>query len=259
MKNKDLYVVIGNQRSGTTALRQVFTGSGMIDIGEITQEDFLGDHHRFYDFVDQKCRDNKNNFHPIGHSKIFDEYINYLRDLYDESILIDLKYNALRFLDFASLNEVPVSIQILNNYGAKFVQIIRKNKLRVILSLAMAMKTGIWGIENNKINKDSKIFLEKDLLLNKIKEQYYWDNKVSGWIDNSISIYYEDLFLSEIKKSNIYISELQNFVNSNKYLLDLKSINLKRQNHKNISEYIENFDEIYDILKNGPYFWMIYD
>ena len=140
-----IIVVIGRQRSGTTVFRELLATNGADDVGEIFHADFKDSPRNFFWYLANKARQDVAALHPTGFSRLFEEFLqeNILRDRAAKA-LIDIKYNALRFIDGDIIEKTPVAIKLLADRGATFLQIIRRNKLRVVISLLIAQKTGQW-------------------------------------------------------------------------------------------------------------------
>lgn len=258
MSNPEIIVVTGNQRSGTTVVRQIMAECGLIDVGEVTQVEFENNDHRFYEFVKRKVIDDINFVHPIKHAEIFKQFICYLKEKYETQIVIDLKYNAVRFLDFAALDEIPAAFRILRGQGAKFVHINRRNKLRILVSFQIAMKSDVWGVKKADKRKKTTINLDPTNILRLIDEQIRWSSDITKMIPDAAHLIYEEMF-DENGSATDYLKNEMNFILKRNIDFDQFHENiLKKQNPYPLSAMISNFEDIKKVLEHTPHSWMLY-
>ncbi|WKN33483.1 hypothetical protein PZB74_09080 [Porifericola rhodea] len=147
----------------------------------------------------------------------------------------------------------------------KFILLKRNNYLRQMLSLYMGWKAKVWHIKQNERFKEQKVILDvkdtkignttKPTLLHLFEDfdNYYAiiESSVKGY-DNLILSYEDDVLPDPM----IGYSKICSFLGAGSFPAE---INLKKTNTQALSEAIENFDEIKEILIGTKYEWMLTD
>lgn len=131
----------------------------------------------------------------------------------------------------------------------RYIHLMRKNKLETLVSLDLAFKTGLWSTDQKK-DTSPTIFLETKSLIDRIStiENYEveFQNRITA--KKNISIYYEDLVL----KKEIVFNKIFEFIGIQN-IPDLE-INLKKQKNDRLENTIENYNEVYNVLKESQYY-----
>ena len=258
--------VIGRQRSGTTAFRDVLAVNGALDCNEIFHGDLNGQDTfykwRFYNYVWMKIKENGRYIHPESHRDLFLDYLNYVSNQnIDKNIVMDIKYFALNLIPSYEdiMNSRPFIFEAIADKNYNIVHIVRRNKLRVLVSEVISYATGIWSVTYGSLasTKKSKVNIGPAYSLKFIQDQIDLDAKVSSMIKDFPGysrIDYEDMFSSsgEISSSTIDIVCK---------CLKLDSIIpqtfQKKMNPEKLEMLIDNFRDIQKILKGTDYEWMI--
>jgi LPS sulfotransferase NodH len=131
----------------------------------------------------------------------------------------------------------------------KIIHLTRRNRLRTVISLEIAFKTGQWtksGKRNSGEFKEKRLTLDPSKLLQRL-EQIEEGEAIarSRFQDRQIlEVVYEDLVQSPLKA----------FTSVGKYLgideIDPSKIRLKKQNPESLNQLILNYDEIKAVLRN---------
>lgn len=254
-----LFVVSGNQRSGTTVLRQLITSCGVADLGEITQYDPENEF-RFYEYVRRRMQDDPRYLHPYTHKPLFREYLAWVKSRVEGPALIDLKYNAMRFLDFGTLSEKPVSLHFLRQSGAKFIHIVRLNKLRLIVSLELALKTNRWGVwEGEERGELPKISLDPRSTLALIEEQERWSKDFARYLPEAPVVEYEHMFTETGDFTPRTLEIVERFLGRKVPSNYRDHIKLQKQTPDRLADLIENYGELAASVSNSRYSWMLAD
>ena len=140
--------------------------------------------------------------------------------------------------------------KFLHHDDIKIIHITRKNVLKTILSLDIALKTDQWNTSFIRLKSvEKKTRLETQNLLDRIEEiRAYEEITRSRFKDRDIlEITYEDLVrdpMSEFKRVEEYLG-----IND----IDPNRITLRKQNPEKLSVLIENYDEVSQILAGTNY------
>jgi hypothetical protein len=255
--------ITGRQRYGTTVFRQFLCSQGCFDCDEVFHAD-LRRHHRFYSYVLEKIKENNAFVHPLKHGALFEEFIALLHAVAkSKPLVLDVKYSAFTLIptDSSQSNTVNFLIQYIKKNKSNVVHIIRKNKLRVIISEAIAMNTGRWSCVKSEqlVPKEKKYisYISPTVVLNKIQLFERQDAAMAAMLQNydkAYTIFYEEMFASpgKFSKKSLDIAsaclEKEIIDTTPEYLL---------QNPEPTKELLGNFDEVAQTLSTTPYAWML--
>jgi LPS sulfotransferase NodH len=153
------------------------------------------------------------------------------------------------FYDHLSINEWD---KFLSHKYLRIIHLTRENLLRTIVSLDIAFKTDQWSVSANNVVKklaEKKIFLDTSKLIDRIEQIEDYERLTRDRFTNRhiLEVVYEKL-IGEPEKTFKYISEYLNVDD-----IDLSKIGLKKQNPESLKKLIENYNEVYDLLKNTKY------
>ena len=140
----------------------------------------------------------------------------------------------------------------------------RKNKLRQLVSNAIAIQKGKWHNRKDESSKKEKVFVDFHALT---------QNKYESFVDFVLHVEETYATLNELLKGEkvlklTYEDDILNdpFVAYNKVLdfLDVKnrneiSINFKKTNPYLLTDNIINYNELKEMVKNTKYEWMLYE
>ena len=257
-----IIVVIGTQRSGTTVFRELLATNGADDVGEIFHADFKNSPRNFFWYLANEARQDVAALHPTGFSRSFEEFLqeNILRDRAAKA-LIDIKYNALRFIDGDIIEKAPVAIKLLADQGATFLQIIRRNKLRVVISLLIAQKTGQWRSATTADRGDQRRRVRVSPLraLDTVESDTRLEEHVARWLADLPHkvISYEEMFKEDGAFSTAAITTARELLHLSPNQEVFTGVKLKRQNPESISDLVENFDDLERCFAGTAHSWMV--
>ena len=176
-------------------------------------------------------------------------------------VLIDVKYNALRYVDGGMTEKLPTVIRQLNKHGARFLHIRRRNKLRVYVSVLVATKTGRWSDAG-----DGSLSLEERMVerppvsaLESVQLDIWFEGKVAEWINGlrGWEIDYEDMFDQEGAFSDKAIETASQLLSTSVTTENTKRVKLKKQNPEPLNQVVRNFDQLKEFFGDTPYTWML--
>jgi LPS sulfotransferase NodH len=255
-------VVIGRQRSGTTVYRELLARCGAIDRGEIFHSQFVNNKQNFYCYLAEKTSEDVLNLHPTAYPALFNRFLEErVLNAKAKYVLVDVKYNALRYIDGGMTEKLPAVIRQLNARGASFLHVRRRNKLRVYVSVLVAMKTGRWSDAG-----DGSLSLEERMVdvpplpaLESVQSDIWFEGKVAEWIKGhrGWEIDYEDMFDQDGAFSDKAIETAGQLLNKTVTTENAKRVTLKRQNPEPLNEVVRNFDQLKGLFDKTPHTWML--
>lgn len=264
--SSDLIFIIGRQRSGTTVFRDLLMRHGAMDCDEIFHGD-LANKFRFFRYVRERLQDEPQLIHPENYAGLFRSYIQELRKKSGgKKLAMDVKYfglNLIPSLSFLNLrmDTRPFIINFMQNNSAHVAHIVRRNKLRIILSEEMAKTTGRWssGRVEHLVSDKPKIVIDTDQIMGAISRLIKQDERVSGMLEGVPGVArlnYHEMF-DEI---GMFTPKVQDtaarFLNLSS--VDPKPGNLK-MNPEPLSELVENFVELRNCIAATDHKWMLDD
>jgi LPS sulfotransferase NodH len=227
---KTPFVVLGTQRSGTTLLITLLDSHPEIFCaGEIFNTNPTKIHHDEFSY-----RNNKN-------KKIY-EFLDYF---YKKNN----KFKAVGFkLMLDQLKLHPDILNFIKNNNLKIISMERENTLKTYISHLIAKKTNIWAsgspVKQVRISIDTaSIIAELDAIVQKKEE----NEKISSKFD-CLKVTYENLTTNKEKTVRVIL----NFINVNDRFIELKTSQTKI-NSDELKDVIENYEEVYTVLKNTSY------
>jgi len=131
------------------------------------------------------------------------------------------------------------------------IHLTRKNYLRTIVSLEIAMKTNVWYSYGDELSdkKIKRVTLDADKIVQRIEEIRTAENQArlrfNGW--DLLEVTYEDLVRNPVQEFDRVTSFLS-IAN-----IDVAAINLRRQNPESLENLVENYNEISSILRKTEF------
>lgn len=255
-------VVIGMQRSGTTVFRQLLAANGADDYGEVFHAQFLNNPKNFFWFVYKKTQADPAFLHPTMYPHLFKTFITEnISATRDEHVLLDIKYNALRIIDMGMSEAVPTTIRFLEEQGATFLHIIRRNALRIFVSKCIALKTGLWRETSSKQVplEDKKLLIPPGEALLAVEAHERQETQVRGWLESRRSevLVYEEMFEKDGTFSEKALAIAGALLNKTVPKNSTEKVALKKQNAEPLAEYVLNFKQLTTVFHNTPYAWML--
>lgn len=217
------FALIGHARTGSNLLMSAFKSSPEV---EMFHEIFSSDNR----IIGQGFNE--------GISRFYNEYARCIR-----AVGCKIFYNHLtnqEWSEFARMKEF------------KIIHLMRRNRLRTLVSLAIAFKTDVWlkTYSWKRIPLDRKrIYLAPESLIGQINQIEIWELQTRERFSDRdrLDIYYEDL----VENFDAIVSEAITFVGAKRW--DPNRIAYRKQNPEALDQLIGNFDEVSRALKNTPW------
>ena len=251
-------VVLGQQRSGTTVFRELLASSGARDLGEVFHAEFFDDPEKYYWFLSQRIQSDIGLLHPDNQRPLFREFLREQVAASPEvNAILDVKSNAMRLLDGGMFEPLPSAVRILTEFDARFVQVIRRNKLRVHVSEAIAQLTGIWrqaGDQGPQV-ADKRVQINAEVALHAVESSLELDRRAA--FSFSHPIYYEDMFDEDGAFSEIARETAAALLDVEVSALAERPLKLAKQNPEPLRDIVENYDELGELMARTPHEWML--
>jgi LPS sulfotransferase NodH len=129
----------------------------------------------------------------------------------------------------------------------KVIHLTRRNRLRTVISLEIAFKTGRWTTAGNSAGpREKRVTLDPHTLLKRIDSIEAGETltRVRFCGHPVLEIVYEDL----VQSSHDVFNTVGAFLNVDG--IDSSKIRLKQQNPEGLKELIVNYDEVESVIKN---------
>lgn len=190
--------VVGRQRSGTTVLRRALASHTRVrDLGEVMHDKRkVG----FYTVLADTLATNISDGLHARWCNLLITTAERLAPPPDDSVLLlDIKYNmALSFgSSFEGTEVVSTFAQFLRRNQANVIHIVRRNKLALITSAAVASATNQWERKPNDEERFEPVIIPPQSLLGRIREEEAMDAWFTAQFDKLrglIRVVYEDMF-----------------------------------------------------------------
>jgi len=217
------FALVGHARTGSNLLFDVFRSSPEV---EMFHELFSADHR----IIGQGFSD--------GLSRFYSGYAHCIR-----AVGCKIFYNHLTNREWAEFEKLG---------EFKIIHLMRRNRLRTLVSLAIAFKTDIWLQTRSRktIPVDRRrIYLDPESLIDRIGQIEAWESETRDRFAHRdmLEIYYEDL----IDRFDAMASTAIRFVGAERW--SSNRIAYKRQNPEPLDQLISNFDEVSQALRNTPW------
>ncbi len=142
---------------------------------------------------------------------------------------------------------------IKSDSNIKLIQLSRKNKLKMIVSRDIAMKTDVWSSKRNENQKvDKRIELDTKKFIDECNQIDVWENQIEHLFPQHqlIKITYEDL----VKERDKVMAEVFNFLEVDN--LSVKPL-FKKQNTEEIKNLILNYDQFSSEIKSTRWAFLL--
>lgn len=256
----DVKIIVGRQRSGTTVFRELLKTAGALDCDEVFHGD-LNHPNRFYSFLLTEISKDPKLIHPRHHGALFWKFIEQLRKLaLGKPIVMDIKYFALNLIP--SQEDVEGRRPFLFNFMAEskacVVHIIRRNKLRVLVSEEIARATGRWSATQSSelaVGKP-RTHVDAHQVVASIQRLIEQDEEVAqmlGSLGNVERLFYEEMFSgSQFSQKTLTVASRL----MGQPVRHATPLNV-RMNPEPLSELISNYREIASALRRTKFKWML--
>jgi hypothetical protein len=257
-----IVILLANQRSGTGALGSALDRHPQIDyLGEVFHGDFIDQEPNYFYFQQRLINEDSAMRLPDKADARFDNYLKYLSSRSTTTYkIIDIKYSSLHHFNGYWLwpLEPPHLFNLIKRHKIKVIHLTRKNILKMIISGKLADANKIWHSSDLSEIKIKKIRLESKDLPNYINHLINERNLVEKFISSLPDVSrleYEKLFAPSGRLSDFSTAALQPIFEVTD-LEQLSSFWIK-QAADNISEILDNFEEVALSLKDTPHSWML--
>jgi hypothetical protein len=262
--------VIGRQRSGTTVFRYYLSSNPrFVDVGEILHNRFLkgqvrDTEERFYRYLYELVLTNPEVIHPAHHARLLADFLQDVELRHaGQYVVIDVKYNLLFMITQNRIyhKDRPALFEILLRRKDLTIHIIRRNKLRLLVSERMANATGQWSV-NAKAGTaplKAKIELDPDTVVRFIKQELEVEAVVTALLEKLQrvrTLYYEDLFNAQGLFKETIEEKIGSFLGES--FTFSREPKIVKQNPEPLSDAIANHGEILAELAKSPFEWMWY-
>jgi LPS sulfotransferase NodH len=131
----------------------------------------------------------------------------------------------------------------------KIIHILRRNRLRTIISLEIARKTDQWVLTNPEKRlaiEQKRIHLNTQGLIRKLEQIEAWEDLTRQRFKDrdTLEIYYEEL----VTDFDVIASQVITFVGAKQW--DANRVKLEQQNPEPICQLVINFDQVASALAN---------
>jgi len=258
---KDILIIVGSQRSGTTLLNKTLEKYGNIKtFGEIFHH-MAGldeDKGRFFAFKKKLLLKNNDLFMPTpeNQEKIWEKYVSehVFKKANDKVPLLDIKYNSWHHLDpiWKYVDTKPYLLSLIeNNINYKLIHVVRKNIFLQACSQVRALNTGKYHSFQPGNTLEDKVYIDPKEVLRFMNIYKTYEKKFDVYLStnkNVVKLYYEDisdvhLFNTEVRKRLEKISIVVD---------EIKSYPMKKVS-PHPKEWIENYEELIECLLQNNY------
>ena len=261
MATSDLVFLVGRERSGTTVFRRQLAVAGALDMDETLHGD-LSKPHRFYRMVADRVAGDPALASPQRHTGLWTEFIDgKLAEAQGRKLAIDLKYWALNLIpspeDIAS--GTPHLIRFMGWRRAHAIHIVRRNKLRMLLSQQMSKETGVWGASTaeNVPTEKPKLQVEPGPMIKHIERLILMEQKVRDMLaplQNAQEIFYEEMFDPDGRFSDRFAEVACRAMDLTE--IDRTPTNV-RMNPEPVEALVENYGLLAEALGRTEHGWML--
>ncbi len=219
---------------------------------------------RYFRYLRERIVEDPELLHPANHVSVFDGFLAQLRQANTGATpIVDVKYGHLFTVMDVGADRLFKSkvLEIAKSRYNHIFHMIRKNKLQLLISEAIANATNQWSIERKEEIVDfDPITIDVNKTIGAIVNEERLEQEVIMLLQGAHHlehIYYEEMFddanmFSEelIKKVKTQLGGSHEFVRAPK---------LVKQNYRSLASTIVNFDELGNKLSGTKYEWMLDD
>lgn len=245
---KRCVVLIGRQRSGTTVLRRTLaTHPRVRDLGEVMHPAHQSG---FYRHLNQTLSDDPSKgVHNQWFGLLAETLVKLTEnDPPDQNYIVDIKYNMAQAFGMSFHGGQPVNTLLhqLAQRKIPIIQLIRRNKLQLLVSERGAMKTNQWELSaKDSEKKQAEVFISPVTLGLKLQQEmaqdtYFLEQTQSA--PGKITLLYEEMFTEDGSFQPDIFARLAQILN-----IDPEDFNLEPQLLKQrgkMSETISNFPQV---------------
>ena len=254
--------LLAKQRSGTRVFGHMLDSHPSVAYcSEIFHENASSENSYFH-FLKHQIEQDLQNLDYIYPDRRLDSFADFLFSIGTkygkDNFVLDIKYNQLHHLNdyWHLINNQPQIFRFIKKNNYPVIHLIRKNILKVLVSQLLASNHHVWHAKQENIDciKKTKIRLDPNKILNQIRNRKNEMNRISSFFanyQNTLTIYYEDLFDENQQFSKTTVKTLSDFLQVDSSQFNLKPVYVKQTSL--LDSVIENFEEIKDSLKNTEF------
>lgn len=254
-----LTFIVGQQRGGTSVLRDLIARSGILDAGEIFSG-FWGPPHRFFEYAYRRIMEEPVLLNPLQQLGLLYEFMNELQDgAANSHAVIDCKYLHLYlFSPSLTLDRKPAILQLAEDFGAGIIHLDRRNKLRVYLSLKVAERTEVWSARTaqdvpfNRLGQRLDVSALVPALAKMEQDREHVEMLLHGYPKRQ-DLAYEDMFDGD---GNFTVDATDKIGAIVGRPVDRRP-GYARMNPEPLVQLISNYREVEQALESTPFAWML--
>ncbi len=264
--------IITRERSGSTVFRRFMASHpDFANIGEIWN--FEQKDNDFYDYWVARVADDPWMIRPQNRDQVFLDFIDKKTAETKRRPVFDQKYGHInltepyfvpRFTDDGTaLAPYPSVFKALATRKAHIIHLVRRNKLRLLISTEMAKRTGVWHLRGEDPSYEDK---KAPLELNPEHSYAYveWQEHMCAFADQMLARYqpflriaYEDLFDETFTRVRAdMIERLARFLGAAPGGFE-PVLPLKKTNTQSVAESVANMDALRERFAGTPHAWML--
>lgn len=266
MAETDLIFLLGRHRSGTTVFRDLLERCGGLNCHEIMSAK-LDAQRGFYGYVARRVAEDPKWVWPIRHQRLFADYIAELRqEAAGRRLLLDLKYWGLNLIPVSEdvAGARPFLVEFIDARDAPVIQILRRNKLRLIVSEALLNASGKWFAVAGERGaggpeEKPKITLDPGGLLAEVERLIAMDAAIRAMLAplrNAHELIYEEMFAPSgefAPQTRALAAEVMGVAEA---AVPLSPAH-RKMNPEPLDEILANFDAVEAALAGSPHHWML--
>ncbi|MBR9762948.1 MAG: hypothetical protein GYB53_05315 [Rhodobacteraceae bacterium] len=262
MAQTDLIFLLGRHRSGTTVFRDLLERCGGMNCHEIMSAKLEAER-GFYGYVARRVAEDPKWVWPIRHQRLFADYIEELRgEARGRRILLDLKYWGLNLIPVSEdvTGARPFLVEFIDTRDSPVIQIVRRNKLRLITSEALLNASGKWFAaagEGPDVEEKPKITLPPETLLAEIGRLIGMDTAIRAMLaplSNAHELTYEEMFA----ESGEFAGRTRALAGQ---VMGCAEVPLapshRKMNPEPLSQILGNYAQVAAALEGSPHEWML--
>ncbi len=255
----DVLVVLGRQRSGTTALRSILdTHPDVFVIGEVfniadrdAREELVREAN-FFNFAPRHAERHPEVLLPGQHEELFVDYFEYLRGFSPSRYFaVDVKYNMTQFFAKPWATDVmPFFYELVVRHDVKVLRVTRRNYLRYLLSAEKAWRSDRYGSLRDDDYADTKIALDVDTVIAVLESCATEDELVGRALStypNVRSYDYVEIFPRPNEVSDEVLEDIRAWLELDDAFS--RDSPWRKQSSLPLAETIENFGEVEAALR----------
>lgn len=261
--------IIARERSGSTVLQR-FLGAcpGHKTIGEIWNYGVPDS--PFYNFWAARVAEDPSFVRPHRRAELFRAYLEAESEGGAKTVVFDQKYGHLDQLSAALAPDFdaegracvpkPTVLRFLAEHRIPTIHLVRRNKLRVFVSLRRAQTRGVWHVRDRQNDAGAPVAVDPERALAFVDYDVRFDALIARFLaghDRVMSLEYEKLFTSDYTQVDPgQVSALAEFLDMDAAQF-VPTVSLQRTNPFPLSALVADFDRLAARFANTPYAWML--